>query len=115
MIFSNIIIDGIYADTKSLLPNVLMKKEELLEEIKMFEYTMAQVKKHPWQDITIKEVRRDQSSPLYQKIQSSYVGSDPEEDYKEVIVWEIAEMLYITAAVDHDPTIALKWDVVVFN
>ncbi len=115
MIFTNTIIEDIYTNTKALLPDVTMSLEDLQEEIKMFELTMAQVKKHPWQDSSIKDVKLDQSSPLYEKIQTSYVGSDPEEDYKEVIVWRIADMLYVTAAVDHDPTIVLKWDVVVFN
>ncbi|MCT8137293.1 hypothetical protein H1D32_05760 [Anaerobacillus sp. CMMVII] len=115
MIFSNAVIDTIFAEAGTLLPNVKMHQNELIEEIKMFEFTMTQVKQHPWQNVSIEQVQRDQFSTLYQNIQSSYVGDDPEEDYKEVIVWKIKDMLYVTAAVDHDPSISVKWDVVVFN
>ncbi len=115
MIFSEQIINTIYTETKALLSGVLIKKEDLLEEINVFELTMKQVKKHPWQQLSIEKAERDTKSVLYNNIQTSYVGDDPEEDYKEVIVWRIADMLYVTAAVDHDPSYALKWDVVVFN
>lgn len=93
----------------------MIKKEDLLEEINVFELTMKQVKKHPWQELTYTHAELDTKSALYKNIQSSYVGDDPEEDYKEVIVWRIADMLYVTAAVDHSPEYPLKWDVVVFN
>lgn len=98
-----------------MIENSIVRKEDLIEEIKMFELTISQVKQHPWHGISVNQVERDQKSALYQNIQTSYVGDDPEEDYKEVIVWEIANMLYVTAAIDHDPKIFVKWDVVVFN
>jgi hypothetical protein len=115
MIFSTKLIETIYKETSSLLEDVIIKKAELIEEIKMFEFTMTQVKQHPWQGEELGLAERDQSSPLFHNIQTSYVGDDPEEDYKEVIVWKVANLLYVTAAVDHDRNIAVKWDVVVFN
>lgn len=115
MIFSKKLIDQIYENTIELQPNVIAKKEDLLEEIKMFEFTMQQVKKHPWIGEALQDAKRDESSPLYNNIQSTYVGNDPEEDYKEVIIWSVANLLYVTAAIDHDPSIPLKWDVVVYN
>jgi hypothetical protein len=115
MILSTTIIDTIYTDTEALLQGNVIRKTDLVEEIKMFELTMSQVKQHPWQNLSFDRTQRDQSSPLYHNIQTSYVGDDPEEDYKEVIVWKLADMLYITAAVDHDPSFAVKWDVVVYN
>lgn len=115
MIFSEQLIDNIYTETKAMLNDVKMNKEDLLEEVKIFELTMKQVKNHPWQQLSIEKAELDTKSALYHKIQTSYVGEDPEEDYKKVIVWQIADMLYVTAAVDHDPSYSLKWDVVVFN
>ncbi|MFN7250572.1 MAG: hypothetical protein ACK4M9_07210 [Anaerobacillus sp.] len=115
MIFSTKLIETIYHDTSALLGDVIITEADLIEEIKMFEYTMTQVKQHPWQGRALDLAERDQSSPLFHNIQTSYVGDDPEEDYKEVIVWKVANLLYVTAAVDHDPNIAVKWDVVVFN
>lgn len=115
MIFSTTLIDRIYTDTNELLDGVIINKPDLIEEVKLFEHTMTQVKKHPWQELSIEQAKRDETSTLYQNIQTSFVGDDPEEDYKEVIVWKIAELLFVTAAVDHDPSIAVKWDVVVFN
>lgn len=115
MIFSTTLIDTIYTDTNELLDEVQINKKDLVEEVKIFEHTMSQVKKHPWQGLSVEHAKRDEASTLYQNIQTSFVGDDPEEDYKEVIVWKIADLLYVTAAVDHDPSIAVKWDVVVFN
>lgn len=115
LIFSKKIIDHIFDETSFLLNDVTINKSDLLEEVEVFELTMKNIKQHPWQKLSIEIAHRDTSSTLYNKIQTSYVGSDPEEDYKEVIVWKIANMLFVTAAVDHDPNYAVKWDVVVFN
>lgn len=115
MIISKTLIEKIVDDTKAILKDVSVHKGELVEEVRIFELTMKQLKKHPWASNTITNAIYDTESMLYKNIQSSYVGNDPEEDYKQVIVWKLAEMLYITAAVDHDNQIPVKWDVVVYN
>ncbi|OIJ12463.1 hypothetical protein BKP37_13575 [Anaerobacillus alkalilacustris] len=115
MIFSEELLDFIYIETTSILKGVKSNKGDLLEEVKMFELSMSQIKNHPWHNLTVKKAKHDTSSPLYHNIQSTYVGNDPEEDYKEVLIWKVADMLYVTAAVDHHPEYLLKWDVVVFN
>lgn len=115
MILQKSLIDYIYNETKSKLSGVTINKQDLLEEINIFELTMKQVKNHPWKEKSVMTAHFDTNSTLYKKIQSSYVGDDPEEDYKQVIVWHLEGMLYITASVDHSPDYPLKWDVVVFN
>lgn len=115
MIISEAVIDFIYTETEAIVDEVTLHKGDLIEEVKMFEMSVNQLKGHPWINLTNTRAKRDTSGSLYKKIQENYVGDDPEEDYKEVIVWKIANMLYITASVDHDPKISLKWDVVVFN
>lgn len=115
LVFSERLIDQLFVNTKRELPNVKINKEDLVKEIAFFELTMKQVVNHPWLDENKKTAKRDTSSELYKRIQEKFVGPDPEEDYRSVIVWEIADLLYVTAAVDHNPSIEVKWDVVVFD
>lgn len=109
------VLDKVFNETKLSLEGVEMHKKDLLEEVHFFELSMKQLKNHPWKQIAVYNVQLDTSSSLYNKIQSAYVGDDPEEDYKQVIVWKMADMLFITAAVDHDKSIPVKWDVVVYE
>lgn len=112
--FSEHLIEKVYVSTKAELPSAMVDKEVLEKEISFFEMTMKQIENHPWVNVE-KNVKKDTSSVLYKEIQEKFVGPDPEEDYKQVIIWKIAELLYITASVDHDPSIPVKWDVVVFD
>lgn len=115
LIFSDDLIEHIFSDASIQLDNVTLFRDDLKKEISFFESTMKQVQQHPWSNLTIKKVKRDTNSALYKGIQQKFVGPDPEEDYKQVIVWKIADLLYVTAAVDHDPSYTVKWDVVVFD
>ncbi|MBU8905249.1 hypothetical protein [Desertibacillus haloalkaliphilus] len=114
-IFTDEIIDEILMDAKRRITTASIEKKELVQEVMMFNAAMQHVKGHPWNQITIDDILYDTTSSLYKKIHKQFVGDDPEEDYKDVLVWNVAKNLYVTAALDHDPTFAVKWDVVVYE
>lgn len=113
-IFTDKIINQIFAGAKQHLPDEIINKADLKKEALMFEAAMQHITSHPWSKTEL-EANLDTSSSLYKKIQQSFVGPDPEEDYKQVIVWKVDDTLYVTAAADHDPSFPVKWDVVVYE
>ncbi|MGO4890076.1 hypothetical protein ACJ2A9_20205 [Anaerobacillus sp. MEB173] len=114
-IFTDEIIEQIYLDTKNSVNDVVINKIELKQEILMFDSAMQHVKDHPWRETKVTKAIKDTTSRLYKNIHKSFVGPDPEEDYKDVIVWSVADKLYVTAAIDHNPDLSVKWDVVVYD